>query len=137
MNNKQIADTIFNQFRMVSESINAGGCGAFAVALHQSLTKVGIESQIYELLLPERIGDRIIALTMHMIVCVDGMFIDSKGKFEYEGLDLYYKKVDVKYVIESFNIKDWNPLFLISWGLISYKEAIGVLSREIEKALCV
>ena len=33
MNNKQIADTIFNQFRMVSKSINSGGCGAFAITL--------------------------------------------------------------------------------------------------------
>jgi len=67
-------------------NINYGGCGVFAYALHAALAKSGIKSAIA---IVSRKGNGVIrsvneldgAHFMHMIVRVDGKYLDSDGVY--------------------------------------------------------
>ena len=111
-------------------NINYGGCGVFAEALHAALAKSGIKSAIA---IVSREGDGVIrsvnelnfAQFMHMVVRVDGKYLDSDGVYASNTLTAVSNsrakygfmadKLDVAHpkALKAMNrlAGEWNPMF--------------------------
>jgi hypothetical protein len=127
---KYALDLINNNY----PTINSGGCGVFAVMIHDQLEKMGIKSEFHMLCRDSETAERVMEVTDnlefrwmnwgHVIVSVGEYYIDSTGIYpsydEYLNANYQWVEWDYEYISGHLN-KDlirlhadsthWNPTF--------------------------